>query len=371
MVMYAFTDEQLQLRETVQRFLVNHSTTKTTRALIDSADSFDTDTYKALLLELGIGGIHVPEHFGGVGLGYVELCIVLEEMGRNLYPSPFFSSNVLATNAILNGDSEQLKSTLLPQLVNGDAIGTVALYEASDNISADDITTAVKDNRYTGTKRLVTHAPDATVIVIAARDGNENDGRVHFWIACNPIEGMTVKPTESLDETRPLYELSFTDTPVERLSTSTQSYSNFIDHAIVALANEMVGGAQALLDSAVEYANNRVQFGRPISSMQAIKHKCADLLLEVELAKSAAYRAAQAISDDDPSASEIACIAKAAASEAYMQAATDTIQVHGGIGFTWENDTHLWFRRAKSSQVWFGATEVHRETFLQHTLSSN
>ena len=366
--MYAFTDEQLQLRESIRRFLSDNATTKRTRELMTDSDGFDRQTFQRLLGELGIGGIHVPEEYGGAGLTYIELCIALEEMGRTLYPSPYFASNVLAINAILLAGTEEQKANLLPRIVSGEMIATVAIYEDGNRTDLSKLNQTVVDNAFTGRKRFVIDGSVANLIVLIANCDTPNSTEPQFWLARTDDSGLRVTATESIDTTRRISQIDFTNVGVERLGAGdrpTSYYSHFVDLALVALANEMVGGAQVLLDSAVEYANHRVQFGRTISSMQAIKHKCADLVLEVELAKSAAYRSAYAAATMEQALPEYAVTAKAAANDAYMRAAADTIQIHGGIGFTFDNDTHFWFKRAKSSQVLFGTSEVHRELLLQ------
>lgn len=348
--------------------MAERTSTKQTRELMESISGFDESLYRQLLAELGVGGIHVPEEYGGAGLSYEELAIVLEEMGRVLYPSPFFSSHVLATNALLLVGSPEQKAEWLPKIASGEVNATVAFYEDSNLRDLRNFQQTVQNGRFTGSKERVTDAFGANLIIVIAPDAVA-DRMPCFWLArCGRDADIRYEPTNSIDETRRIGEVGFYDVPVERLGDgghTQQLYSQFIDFACVALANEMVGGAQWLLESAVEYANNRVQFGRPISSMQAIKHKCADLLLEVEFAKSAAYRAATAIAEGDSKLPEYASIAKAASNTAYMQAANDAIQIHGGIGFTWDNDTHLWYKRAKSSEVFFGTTEMHRETLMQ------
>ena len=365
--MFAFTDEQLQLRESIRRFLTDHATTSRTRELMDDQVGFDQQTYKRLFDELGIGGIHVPEEYGGAGLSYVELCITVEEMGRALYPSPYLSSNVLAANALLLAGTSEQKAELLPSITSGDKIVTVALYEESNHSNIEDVTQSVIDNSFTGVKTTVTDGTIVDQFVVVANDGAKETNSPCFWLTRTNDPGVTQSPTTAIDTTRRIATVSFENVMVERLGESARDndeFERFMSFAIVALANEMVGGAQRLLDSSVDYANTRVQFGRPISSMQAIKHKCADLLLEIELAKSGAYLAAQAIATNDPAVPAYASVAKAAANDAYMRAANDAIQIHGGIGFTWDNDTHLWFKRAKSSQVWLGTSETHRERLL-------
>ncbi len=368
MTAYAFTDEQLQLRESVRRYLNDHGTVLRTRELMDDPEGFDQPSFQGLFNELGVGGVHVPEEFGGAGLGYVELCIVLEEMGRSLFPSPYLSSSVLAANAVLLAGTLEQKADLLPPIASGGQVATVALYEESNLTDIGNVTQCVVDNSFTGVKSFVTDGHVADQIILVAKHAANPNGKPKFWLSRSDDPGITCTSMTSIDTTRRISRVSFENVKVEPLGDVEADFSvfdQFIDFALVALANEMVGGAQWLLESCVDYANNRVQFGRPISSMQAIKHKCADLLLEIELAKSGAYRAAQAIADDDPALPVYASIAKAAANDAYMLAAADAIQIHGGIGFTWDNDTHLWFKRAKSSQVLLGTSEIHRDQMLE------
>lgn len=365
--MFAFTDEQLQLRESVRRYLIDNATVNRTRELMDDPVGFDRSSFQGLNNELGIGGVHVPEEYGGAGLSYVELSIVLEEMGRALFPSPYLSSNVLAANALLLTATAEQKAELLPLITSGTCLATVALYEESNRSDVANIKQSVIDGSFTGAKSFVLDATVAERFILVARDGPDPHDALRFWLTNADNPGIKCNATESIDSTRRIGSVSFDNVSAEMLGDAEADLSGF-DHfnnlASVALANEMVGGAQWLLESSVEYANRRVQFGRPISSMQAIKHKCADLLLEIELAKSGAYRAAQAVAEDDPGLPVYASIAKVAANDAYMQAATDAIQIHGGIGFTWDNDTHLWFKRAKSSQVFLGTSEIHRDHLL-------
>lgn len=366
--MFAFTDEQLQLRESVRRYLSDHATVNRTRELMDDPVGFDRPSYNGLCNELGIGGIHIPEEYGGIGLSYVELCIVLEETGRALFPSPYLSSNVLAANALLLMGTADQKAEWLPLISSGERLATVALYEESNRSDVADVQQCVTDQSFTGTKSFVLDATVADVFIVVARDGPDSIDAPRFWLAHSNDSRIQSTAMESIDSTRRIGSVSFDGVKVELLGDTDRNHSEFdrfIDFGSVALANEMVGGAQWLLESSVEYANTRVQFGRPISSMQAIKHKCADLLLEIELAKSGAYRAAQAIAANDPAFPVYASIAKAVANDAYMQAAADAIQIHGGIGFTWDNDTHLWFKRAKSSQVLLGTSEIHRDQVLE------
>ena len=362
---YSFTNEQQQLRDTVQNFLSEVSTTSAIRAEMDSERGFDAQVWNRLHNELGIGGIHVSSVYGGAGLSFVELAIVLEEMGRALFCSPYLSSCVFATSAIERLGTDEQKGKYLPELVTGRKIGTVAQYENSGIFEPDRINAAVEDGKLTTTKTLVTDAGVADTLLILAKNGQ--DGPPAFFIVDLNDSNVQCRSLETVDWTRKLSEVTFNKTPVKLLgetNPSSDALSYLFNVGIAALANEMVGGASRLLDTAIEYSKNRVQFGRSISSLQAIKHKCADLLLEVEFAKSAAYRAAHAITDQDPEMSQYCSLAKAVANDAYLKAGQECIQIHGGIGFTWENDTHLWFKRAKSSEVFLGNTAYHRERYL-------
>ena len=357
---FLFTEEQTQLRESVRRFLGNVSTPAEVRRLMDTQSGYDTTVWRQLHEDLGLGGIHVPTEYGGAGLGYVELGIVLEEMGRALLCSPYFSSHVLATTALQLTASDDQKTDWLPQLANGSKIGTLAIYEDQAEFDPTQSNVCVKNNRITGSKRLVTDGTVADVFIVASQESSDC-----LHLVESAAQGLSVVPQDALDPTRKLTMLNLDNVPCRALPNSNAAVVEKL-HQIVAgvLANEMIGGAQYLLETSVEYSNQRVQFGRSISSLQAIKHKCANLLLDVELAKSTTYGAMQSLASLSPDSLAHCAMAKAAANEAYLRAAADTIQVHGGIGFTWENDTHLWFKRAKSSEVFLGTSTFQREKYL-------
>lgn len=366
---YSFSEEQIQLRDTVSRFLEQHSTTPEIRRLMDTDSGFDRNVWSRLHHDLGIGGICVSEDYGGANLSFSDLAVVVEEMGRHLFCSPYLSSNVFGVTCIDGFGTEEQKRSLLPDLIAGEKIATVALCESNGGASLGDVATTAQNSTLNGNKKFVTDGLNADLLIIPAREVNGSDSSTYsLYVVDVDSQGVHQCALKSLDPTRKLTEVRLESAPGTRLgdeSISADVYRDFLDRLVTALANEMVGGAQQMLDSAVAYAQERVQFGRSIGSLQAIKHKCAELLLEVEFAKSAAYRAAGAVDDDDPELSEYASIAKAAANDAYVKAASECIQIHGGIGFTWENDTHLWFKRAKSSQVFLGSSEFHRERLLE------
>jgi alkylation response protein AidB-like acyl-CoA dehydrogenase len=323
--------------------------------------------------ELALPGIHIPEQYGGAGFGMVELCIVMEELGRSLLCAPYFSSAVLAANAILNAGTEQQKSSFLPDIAAGKRLATLAITELNGSWDPKEIeliaTPDADGYRLDGAKSYVVDGHVADLLVVAARvpktTGLEGLGLFTLDAKAGGVERRLL---ESMDPTRKIARIDFRGAHANllgNLNDGATAITRTLDQAAVALANEMAGGAQALFDSAIDYSKLRVQFGRTIGSFQAIKHKCADLLLDVELAKSAAYYAAQAAAVDDPEWPALASLAKAAASDTYIRIAAECIQIHGGIGFTWDNDTHLWFKRAKSSEVFLGQPSYHRELLMQ------
>jgi len=338
-----------------------------------TTEGYDPAVWRQLSEELSLPGIHIPEQYGGAGFGIVELSIVIEEQGRTLLCAPYFSTAVLAANAILNGGAEADKSELLPDIARGKRLAALAITESDcnwDPASIRMVATGEGDGyRLDGVKSFVVDGHIADLIIVAARiAGSSGREGLALFTTDASASGLERRLLESMDATRKIARIEFRGARAQLLGgieTGAAAISKTLDQAAIALANEMVGGAQIMLDSAVSYAKLRVQFGRPIGSFQAIKHKLADMLLEVELAKSAAYYAAQAAAVEDPEWPALANLAKAGASETYLHAAAECIQIHGGIGFTWDNDTHLWFKRAKSSEVFLGQPSYHRELLMQ------
>lgn len=372
-VQFAFTDEQEQFRSALRRFLNDKSPTTEVRRLMATAEGYNPDVWRQLSAELALPGIQIPEQYGGAGFGMVELCIVTEELGRALLCAPYFSTTVLAANAILNAGTEAPKASLLPKLASGARLATLAVTEPGGNWDPHSIElTATPDAGgylLDGSKSYVVDGHIADLLIVGARVGAKSgdDGLALFTLGADSA-GVERRLLDSMDPTRKIAQIDFHRAHAEllgNLDDGAKAIFRTLDQAAVALANEMAGGAQTMLDSAVDYAKLRVQFGRTIGSFQAIKHRCADMLLDVELAKSAAYYAAQAAAIDDPEWPALASLAKAAASETYLRTAAECIQIHGGIGFTWDNDTHLWFKRAKSSEVFLGEPHYHRELLMQ------
>jgi alkylation response protein AidB-like acyl-CoA dehydrogenase len=370
---FSFTDEQQEFRSVVRRFLQDKSPTTAVRRLMETDVGYDREVWRSLTEDLGLTAIHVPEIYGGQGFGISELAIAVEEMGRALLCAPYFGSTVLATTAILEAGTDAQKQALLPDIAAGKTIAALAFTEDNGRWDAGGVTmtaTLVGEKyRLDGIKSFVLDGHTADVIVVVARRlGSKDANGLSFFTVRGNAAGLQRRNLETMDQTRKLARLTLSGVEAELLGEEGAGAGPLevtLDVAAICLANEMVGGAARLRESAVDFANMRVQFGRPIASFQSLKHKAADMLLDVELAKSAAYYAAAAADEDDDELPALASLAKAAASEAYMQTAIHTVQIHGGIGFTWDNDTHLWFKRAKSSEVFLGGPAYHRERLMQ------
>jgi alkylation response protein AidB-like acyl-CoA dehydrogenase len=362
---FSFTSEQEEFRSVLRRFLEEKSPPTVVRRLMETEAGWDREGWRELNQQLGLTAVHIPEQYGGQGFGFVELGIVLEEMGRALLCAPYFASTVLAATAIMHAGTDAQKRDLLPGIASGDTIATLAFTEPNGRWDADGIeTTVTGKHRLDGVKSLVLDGHTADLIVVVAR----GDKGLSFFTVPGDAPGLTRRPLKVLDPTRKLARLEFRGVAAELLGEEGAGAAPFgrtMQQAAVCLANEMVGGAEKLRQSALDYANLRVQFGRTIASFQSMKHKQADMLCDVELAKSAAYVAASAAAEGDADLPALASLAKATAAEAYMQTAIHTIQIHGGIGFTWDNDTHLWFKRAKSSEVFLGDPAYHRELMMR------
>ena len=370
---FAFSEEQDQLRDAVRKFLEAKSPETEVRRLMETTEGYDPAVWSQMANELGLQSLHIPEAYGGQGFSWVELGIVLEEQGRALLCAPYFSTVVLAANAILNAGTEDQKAALLPGIASGETIATLAFTEPSGKWDAAGITLEATPSgdgaTLTGTKMFVLDGHVANLIVVVARAaGSTGQDGISFYTVEGDAAGLTRTALATMDQTRKQAKLEFDGVQATLLGTAGAGWaalSKTLDQASVGLCNEMVGGAQYVLDESVQYAKDRVQFGRPIGSFQAIKHKCADMLLETESAKSAAYYAAWAAAEDNDELPVVASLAKAYCSDAYFHSAAENIQIHGGIGFTWEHDAHLYFKRAKSSEILFGDATYHRELLAQ------
>jgi alkylation response protein AidB-like acyl-CoA dehydrogenase len=367
-VNFAFTEEQEELRKAVRRFLEDKSPEIEVRRLMETTDGYDPDVWSQMAVQLGLQGLAIPEEFGGQGYSYVELIVVLEEMGRALLCAPYFSNVGLAANLLLASGDEGAKKEYLPGIAGGTTIATVALAEASGRWDEGGVALQARRSgdgwTLDGEKRYVLDGHLADLLLVAAR----SDAGVSIFAVAKDAPGLSTEPLSTLDLTRKQARVVLESTPARLIGTDGGGWvalAKMLDLAAVALAAEQVGGAQRVLEMAVEYAKVRVQFGRPIGSFQAIKHKCADMLLEVESAKSAAYYAGWCAAEDSDELPVVASLAKSYCSEAYFHATAENIQIHGGIGFTWEHPAHLYFKRAKSSELLFGDPTYHRELLAQ------
>jgi alkylation response protein AidB-like acyl-CoA dehydrogenase len=363
-MIFAFTDEQRELAATLRRFLQDKSPSSEVRRLMRTEQGYDARTWSQLAGQLGLPGLVIPEKYGGSGAGPVELAIACEETGRALLCAPFFATAVLAAQALLASGDQAAQEEFLPAIADGGTIATLAVCEDDGAWTTDRLTTRARraGDGYVldGRKSFVLDGHTAGLLLVVALA----DGGPSLFAVPGDAGGLARRPLQTLDATRKQAALSLDAVPA-RLVGAEGSAADVVARtlrlAAAALAAEQVGGAQRCLDMSVEYAKIRMQFGRPIGSFQAIKHMCADMLLEVESARSAAYYAAWAAQDGSDELPLVASLAKACCSEAYFRAAADNIQIHGGIGFTWEHDAHLYYRRAKSAELMLGTPAEHRE----------
>ena len=343
------SEEREEFRRSLRGFFERSSPEAEVRRLMETDLGHDPDAWGQMASELSLQGLAITEEHGGSGYGWSELTIVFEEMGRALVCAPLFST-VMATAALLElGDEGYLSS-----IAAGELVATLAITEDSGRWDASGVTLEASEGRLTGHKSYVIDGHCAQLVLVAARDG--------VYAVEGDAPGLTRTQLVTMDQTRKQARLEFDGTPARKLGDADPAaLERILDRAAVALAAEQAGGAERCLELATEYASERVQFGRAIGSFQAIKHKCANVLMEVESAKSAAMYAAWAADEDEAELALAAPLAKAYCSEAYMHAAAENIQIHGGVGFTWEHPAHLYFKRAKSSELLLGDPAYHRE----------
>ena len=360
---FALSDEQEELRRTVRSFLEQKSPESEVRRVMETDEGYAAAVWDQMAQQLGLQGLIVPDDLGGSGYSFRELAVVLEEMGRALLPTPFLSSAVMATSALLHAGDAAAAKELLPALASGEAIATLALGEGNGRWDETGVELAARPSGdgflLSGTKRFVLDGHVADIFVVAGR----TEGGVSLFAVDGAAPGLTRTPLSTMDQTRRLAHVDLVDVPGRLIGTEGGAWPGIertLQLAAVGLAAEQVGGAQRCLEMSVQYAQDRIQFGRPIGSFQAVKHKCADMLLHVELARSAAQYGAWCAAELDGDLPVAAAMAKSYCSEAYFAVAAETIQVHGGIGFTWEHPAHLYFKRAKSSELLLGAPVHHR-----------
>jgi len=368
-MMLGVSAEQDELRASVRRFLTDRAPLTRVRELMDTEDGLDQGVWEQAGAQLGLQGLAIPESYGGAGFSFAEQAIVLEEFGAALYGGPYLASAVLAATALLASPDEGARGELLPGIASGETIATLAFTEDDGSWDPAAIRlAAAKDGeawRLDGHKSFVLDGATAgLILVVAATDAGLSLFAVQADAVPADTGGLTRVTLPTMDQTRKLARLEFAATPARLIGSPGDAAAildRTLDVAAIALAAEQLGGAQRALDMAVGYAKVREQFGRPIGSFQTIKHRCADLLLEVESLRSAVGYAAAAVAEGSAEIPVLASLAKAYASETFFHVAAENIQIHGGIGFTWEHDAHLYFKRAKSSELFLGDPAYHRE----------
>ena len=360
---FDFSDAQKALKQQTRTFLRAACDTTVPRRVLEDADEpFARDLWQ----QIGANespGIAVPEEYGGIGFGYLELCVVAEELGRAVAPVPFSSSVYLATEAVLLGGSEEQKQRLLPKLATGETIGTFALSEGPGLATAANLQATLRGGTLSGTKMPVPDGDIADFCVVVARDG---DG-VSLALVDLDGSGVSREQVETLDPSRSHARITFDGAEAEPLGEPGQGWAlkdRVFDRAAVLFAMEQLGGADACLQMAIGYAKGRYAFGRPIGSFQAIKHKLADIYIKNELARANCYYGAWALSTDAPELPVAAAAARVAATQAFHFASKENIQTHGGIGFTWESDCHLYYRRSKLLALSIGSERVWKDRLI-------
>jgi alkylation response protein AidB-like acyl-CoA dehydrogenase len=371
---FDFSDQQKQLRDEARRYLAEHSSPKAVRAVLDGGAPFDRALWKGLA-GMGFLGVAVPEEFGGAGAGYLELCVIAEEMGRALAPVPFSSSIYLATEAIMLAGDDAQKRRWLPELASGQTIGTLALFERPGNPSPKGIATTAAGDRLSGTKVPVPDGAIADMAVVAARTGQSGrETDISLYIVDLKDKAVTRKTLANLDPSRNQAEIVLANCPAERLGPAGEGWSiltRVLDRAAVLMAFEQVGGADRALEMGRDYALDRIAFGRPIGSFQAVKHLLADMYVSATLARSNAYYGAWALSTDAAELPEAAATARISATQAFQHCAKNNIQVHGGMGFTWEFDCHLYYRRANALALSLGGLSYWEDLLIDRLRSRN
>jgi alkylation response protein AidB-like acyl-CoA dehydrogenase len=372
---FELDEEQIMLKTAARDFLDKECPKSLVRDMMEDEKGYSPELWKTMA-DLGWMGLTFPEEYGGTGSSFLDLAVLVEECGRALLPAPFLSTVVLAGHPILAAGNEQQKQQFLPKIVSGEMIMTLAFMEESAGLEASDVTVTAKpsgDNYIiNGTKLFVPDAHVADYLLCVTRTGNSSDGEdgITLFLVNATSEGIQTEVLKTMTGEK-LCEVIFNNVSVPgqnmlgELDRGWSVMKRLLDEAAVATCAWMIGGSRWVLETSIEYAKERIAFGRPIGSFQAIQHKLSDMALEVEGAESIMYYAAWAISENDPDIALAASMAKAWCNETYKHATYDGIQIHGGIGFTWDHDMHLYFKRAKASEVAFGDVSYHRERVAQ------
>jgi alkylation response protein AidB-like acyl-CoA dehydrogenase len=362
---FDFSDDQKFLKSEVRKFLeAQCPTSRVRKVLDDDATAYDKALWKAVAAQ-GWPGAAIPEDFGGLGLGHLELCVIAEELGRAVAPIPFASTVYFLAEAVMLAGSDQQKAEILPKIAAGELIGAIATSEGPGALTPAALQASVSGGKLTGVKLPVTDGDIADLCLVLAKEG----GKAGLFLVDLTGPGVTREPLKTLDPTRDAAKLTFKDAPAQRLGGAGEGFAlveQFFDRAAVLIAFEQCGGADRCLEMAKAYALERYAFGRQIASYQAIKHKLADIYVKNELARSNSYYGAWALNAGAPELPVAASAARIAASEAFWFGAKENIQTHGGIGFTWEMDCHLYYKRSRQLSLVAGAPRVWKERLVSH-----
>ena len=366
---FEFSSDQMLLKDQARKFLENEESVKKARGVLESDQTHDESLWKSVV-EMGWTATTIPEEFDGLGLGYLELCVIAEELGRSLAPTPFSSSVYLATEALINQGSKEQQQKYLPKLAVGEIVGTLAHSETTNSPSPENLNCELKNNKLNGMKIAVIDGEVANFAVVSAKEGD----KVVLGLVDLSSKGVEVTSQNTLDPSRSHACIKFKDADAEILGTNQDGWmalQEILDHAAVLFAFEQLGGAEACMDMAKEYAMGRFAFGRPIASFQAIKHKIADMYIAVELARSNCYFGAWALSTDAPELATAAATARVSASKAFHECSKENIQTHGGMGFTWEFDCHLYYRRCRQLAANIGSQAVWKNKLISSLERAN
>jgi alkylation response protein AidB-like acyl-CoA dehydrogenase len=371
---FDFSEEQKQLRDEARKFLAEKCPPTAVRTVLDGNAPYDRELWKGLA-DMGFLGVAIPETYGGAGAGHLELCVLAEEMGRALAPVPFSSTVYLAAEALLIAGSEAQKQQWLPLIASGEAIGTLALFEGKGNPSLQGIELAASGCNLSGVKKPVPDGAIADLVIVAARTGSTGrDSDISLFLVDMKAGGVEARALTNIDPSRGQAELTFRNCKAEPLGPANDGWSivsQILDRAAVLIAFEQVGGADRALEMGRDYALDRIAFGRPIGSFQAVKHMLADMYVSATLARSNCYYGAWALSTNASELPEAAAAARISATQAFQHCAKNNIQVHGGMGFTWEFDCHLYYRRSNAMALALGSLSYWEDTLIARMRKRN
>ncbi|MGJ4955891.1 acyl-CoA dehydrogenase family protein [Bradyrhizobium sp. HKCCYLRH2015] len=371
---FDFSDDQKQLRDQARKFLAEKCPPKAVRVVLDGKEPYDRALWKGFA-EMGFLGVAIPEEYGGAGAGHLELCVIAEEVGRALAPVPFSSTVYLAAEALMLAGSDAQKQAWLPKIASGETIGTLALFEGTGNPSPKAIRLEAANGVLNGSKKPVADGAIADLVIVAARTGSTGrDSDISLFLVDTKAGGVEAKALTNLDPTRGQAELTFNNCKAEPLGAAGEGWSiitQVLDRAAVLTAFEQVGGSDRALEMGRDYALDRIAFGRPIGSFQAVKHMLADMYVSATLARSNSYYGAWALSTNAPELPEAAASARISATQAFQHCAKNNIQVHGGMGFTWEFDCHMYYRRANALALGLGSLSYWEDQLIDRMRKRN